>query len=215
VSRVAILFLGFSFVACGVEPIDPRPDGGLASDLFPLAVGNTWQYRVTSGAGAVSEKVQTVSGTVAVGSETAFRLTTMRANERETTSVQIARDGVLLRLEEESYRSGVLTEHVLYDPGSIRVDSNHVRAGDVYESRHAKKKVDTRGTVLSSIDVVHRFTVESAGEPIDVPLGRFTAIRIKREGSDDSTKTYWFVDGIGKVKEIGGQTEELVRADLR
>jgi hypothetical protein len=29
-----------------------------------------------------------------------------------------------------------------------------------------------------------------------------------------STKEYWFARGVGKVKEVGGQTEELVSVEL-
>lgn len=210
--RIAVAGAFLLLAACGSEPPNVRPDAGVAPSLIPLSVGNTWRYRVTSSGGTITEKVQTVTGTASSGieGEVAYRLTSARANERETTSVQIIRDGVLLRLEEEGYRAGVLVERYKYLPGSIRIDSNRVKAGDTYESQHIKQRLDASGNVIGEVNVVHRFTVEATAEPIDVPGGRFSCVRVRREAADDGgMKTYWYAPGLGKVKETGGQTEEL------
>jgi hypothetical protein len=44
---------------------------------------------------------------------------------------------------------------------------------------------------------------------VTVPAGTFHALILQKAGSSVA-KTYWFVRGVGKVKETGGQTEELV-----
>lgn len=209
------LFL-LAAIGCGSEPPNVNPDGGVAPSLIPLQVGNEWRYRVTSGSGVVSEKINTVTGTKAVGSgETAFRLLTGRANQRGTTSLQIIRDGVLYRLEEQGYRNDLLVENDRYVPGSIRIDSNKVKTGDTYESRFTKQNLDSQGNVIGSIEVVNTFTVESGNEPLDVPAGRFNCVRVRRESNDETTKTYWYAPGLGKVKEIGGQTEELLQYSVK
>jgi hypothetical protein len=41
-----------------------------------------------------------------------------------------------------------------------------------------------------------------------VPAGTFDAIVLRKVGG--SEKRYWYVRGVGKVKETGGQVEELV-----
>lgn len=211
VKSAVLLLVVCLAAACGDLPPSTTPDAGVQASLIPLQVGNEWTYRVTSSSGVVTEKKNTVTGTVAVGTETAFRLTTSRANERETTSVQIIRDGVLLRLSEDSYRAGILFAHDVYLPGAIRIDANKAKSGDTYEGRHTKQVFDGSGNMISSVEVVNRFVVEAIGEPVDVPAGRFACVRVKRTATDDSTKTYWFVPGLGKVKEVGGQTEELER----
>lgn len=206
--RILIAALVALAGACGNEPPSPTPDGGV-SELMPLRVGNRWEYRVTSSGGTVSQKIQSVTGTVAIGDVAAFRLLTERAGERETESVQGVVGGVLVRFSETGYRAGTTIERLRYEPPAVRIDSNHVRAGEQYQTQHKKITLDAGGNVLSSVDVFHTFTVEADAETVDVPAGRFTAVRVRRESSDSSVKTYWYAPGLGKVKETGGQTEEL------
>jgi hypothetical protein len=53
-------------------------------------------------------------------------------------------------------------------------------------------------------------------EPVTVPAGTFNCLRVRRRASqqDGSDKTYWFAKGVGKVKEVGGQTEELTSVTI-
>jgi len=48
------------------------------------------------------------------------------------------------------------------------------------------------------------------GQTVTVPAGTFDNAIVLARTSDGSEKFYWFVAGVGKVKEEGGQTEELV-----
>ena len=52
--------------------------------------------------------------------------------------------------------------------------------------------------------------------PLTVPAGTFTCLHLHKVGTDDSTaqKDYWFARGVGKIKESGGQTEELASYSL-
>jgi hypothetical protein len=49
---------------------------------------------------------------------------------------------------------------------------------------------------------------------VTVPAGTFTAIYLQKASGGGTTKTYWYVPGVGKVKEDGGQLEELVSHEL-
>ena len=54
-----------------------------------------------------------------------------------------------------------------------------------------------------------RWTVQSVDETVSVPAGTFEhAILITKAGGSN-VKNYYYVRGVGKVKETGGQTEEL------
>jgi len=54
-----------------------------------------------------------------------------------------------------------------------------------------------------------QWIVLSADEAVDVPKGHFAhAVHLQKTGG--STKEYWYVRGVGKVRETGGQTEELI-----
>jgi hypothetical protein len=55
-----------------------------------------------------------------------------------------------------------------------------------------------------------RWTVLVASESVTVPAGTFDAIKLMRvSSSQGAVKTYWFAKNVGKVKEEGGQLEEL------
>ena len=71
------------------------------------------------------------------------------------------------------------------------------------------KRRDMLAEDLRFEDSSERWTVDSVDEVVEVPAGKFHAIVLQKAGGD-TLKTYWFVPGIGKVKETGGQTEALV-----
>ena len=58
------------------------------------------------------------------------------------------------------------------------------------------------------------WTVDAVSQMVTVPAGTFRAIVLTKAGGS-SLKTYWYVPGVGKVKETGGQTEELVSYEVR
>jgi hypothetical protein len=210
---VVLLSAGLAACGEGTTPT-PGPDGGV-TPLIPVAVGHTWTYRVTSDTGVVSQKVQTITGTAASGANMGYRFETTKGRTRETISVQGLVDGVLRRYEELSYKDGVLIERVRYTPHMVRIDANQVAAGATYATNHTKDVLDANGNVSLSTPVENRFEIEAAAELVEVPAGRFSAVRVRRvDLSDGSIKTYWYVAGLGKVKETGGQTEELVSVQL-
>jgi DNA/RNA endonuclease G (NUC1) len=58
--------------------------------------------------------------------------------------------------------------------------------------------------------VNERWTVLGDDETVEVPAGTFEhVIHFQKVGSG-STKNYWYAPDVGKVKETGSQTEELV-----
>ena len=205
--RALPLVLVFA-AACGSEPTPPSTD-----PLIPVAIGNHWKYRVTSATGVVSDKIQTITATVTGGYR--FETTRGTTGTKETLSVQRIENGQLIRLEEEGYKNDVLQERYRYEPSSLRADSNHLTSGETYETTHTKIALDARDNVLVRTTVQHRFTVVSGAELVEVPAGRFTAVHLKREDlADHDIKEFWYVQGLGKVKETGGQTEELVEYQL-
>lgn len=197
--------------ACGSEPPVVPPG---ASDLIPLAVGNEWTYRLTSSSGTVSTKVQTITSTASVDGMIAYRIETARNNEKGTISLQRIEDGRLKRISEETTEAGVVTERFTYRPAMVRIDSTKVADGDVYVDRHDKVQIDEAGNDLLVESKVHTFTVEAATELVTVPAGTFECVRVRRDLEGGSSKTYWYAKGVGKVKEVGGQTEELQRSRL-
>ena len=217
--RFLSVFISMSMVlACGTEP--PRnmmQDSGtnmMATSFIPMAVGNRWTFRVTSSSNVESNKVQTVTEEITVDGETAFVFETERANDRGTRSIQRLVDNKLIRLSEETLKAGSVTARYNFSPVGLRIDGNQVSTGDIYMDTHDKQELDAQGQVIATETKVHTFEIESEKELVTVPAGEFEAIRVRRDRDGGPTKTYWYVPGLGKVKEIGGQTEELVKAEL-
>jgi hypothetical protein len=201
--RASLLLLGL--LACGGERLEPPAP----PQLFPLAVGNAWTYRVTEADGAVIEKVQTVTGTTSEGGAAAFTLVSVRGN-RQTRSVQrVDEAGRLVRLREEGSEDSDTRDRFRFMPFALRVDTSRTRLQDSYESAHVEERLGADGGVLERTDKSYRFVVEAVDDRVVVPAGEFSAVRVRRESGSGAVKTYWYAFGVGKVKESGGQTEEL------
>jgi hypothetical protein len=51
-------------------------------------------------------------------------------------------------------------------------------------------------------------------ESLEVPAGPFEHVIHFQKAGGGSTKEYWYVRGVGKLKETGSQTEELTEYSL-
>lgn len=198
---------------CGDQPPD-LPDSGVQDagppSLLPARVGNTWTYRVTKGSGRIATKVQTVTGTAALegGAGVVFR--TEEDGVLEVESYQRVEGPRHVRVRELEYRAGVPHRRVVYEPPALRVDSVQTAAGTRFTDSHTKYTYDAAGTLLLTEPRAHEFIIEAENELIEVAAGSFRCVRVRRTRSGtESEKTYWYAPGVGKVKEVGGQTEEL------
>jgi hypothetical protein len=130
---------------------------------------------------------------------------------------------------------GTLKKEEYYTPAKLRLDTSDdkIAAGKSWAEAYTDFTVDTpkvstdggadagddagattvdAGPVTTSVDVIDVWTVIATKESVTVPAGTFDALVVERVGnSGASDKKFWFVRGIGKVKETGAsdQTEEL------
>lgn len=199
--------------ACGDAPPD-LPDAGLQDagppSLLPARVGNRWTYRVTKGSGRVATKVQTITGTVALEGGAGVVFETEEDGVLEARSSQRVEGTRHLRVAELEYREGAVHRRVAYEPPALRVDSGQTTPNTRFTDTHTKLTYDAAGTLLLTEPRSHEFIVEAENELLEVAAGSFRCVRIRRSRSGtESEKTYWYAPGVGKVKEVGGQTEEL------
>lgn len=185
--------------------------------FMELAVGRSWTYKVTDTTShTVSMKTQTVGAKEAVASHPgimAFKVTTTKPGGT-TTSWQEDLGTEVRRHAENDNAGGTMTaEH--YDPYRIRVDETaaHTMTGATWTSSYTEF-VSTNGAAETTAAKVETWSVVSAEETVTVPAGTFCALHLHRtstvDGAQGSTKDYWFVRDVGKVKETGdGQSEEL------
>lgn len=203
---------------------DPKPEG----PLLPWAVGNTWSYNVTD-TGVTSLKTTTIGELELVGGDgphadvMAYHVTTAKGTDLNdhTESWQMPsadNPDRIIRLREQSFdaSSGKLELDEYWDPGKLHIDGSaeHTVAGaswlELYEE--TKVAVMLAPTTHTARDL---WSVIGDDETVVVPAGTFEhAIHFQKAGGSDIAKNYWYLRGVGKLKETGSQTEELTEYHL-
>ncbi|MBI4819762.1 MAG: hypothetical protein HY791_26040 [Deltaproteobacteria bacterium] len=198
-------------LSCGSEPPPTPPD---PASLFPVAVGNRWEYRVAEPGKLEQTKTQSVTRTATSSAGDGFLFETVNGPNR-TVSIQRLDGARLVRVSEESFANGALVERIHFEPPALRVDTHTPKLGDTYSTTHDEILVDGDGDPIGPrLHKSTTFLVEAIDESVTVPAGTFSTVRIRRTVVGGSAKTYWFAEGVGKVKEVGGQTESLVSYDV-
>jgi hypothetical protein len=197
--------------AGGSGPVQPT-DG----PYEPLAVGVSWTYHVND-SGQIYDKTSTVEATEDAGGAFAgvsvFRVHDVFPTETQNTWYQV--DGLVVkRLHDNAIdSSGIMKTEDWYNPYRLRVDETpeHLVAGATWTSTFTDSQT-SRSKPPASPNKTDTWRVEGVDETVTVPLGTFHSLHVTRtDSSDGSTKSFWFVRGIGKVKEStsGGHNEEL------
>ena len=227
-ARLLTLGCSLSVVACGSE--DPSKNSGAGGEgagidgpLLPWAVGNVWTYRVTED-GAVSTKVTTITEQQPVGGEgpnaelDAYKVITTKKNGTDHTDSWQAPDGDrVLRYREQSFSAstGDLELEEYWEPHKLHVDwsPEHLVEGASWLEEYEETKLPV-GDTTSQSTRRDRWTVKAVADSVTVPAGTFENAVVFQKIGSDTLKTYWYVPGVGKVKETGGQTEELMEYEL-
>jgi hypothetical protein len=238
-SRVTPSSLTLASLACSLlfacGSVDTKPDDGATGGagpvaegpLLPWVVGNQWTYRITD-AGVVSLKTTTVGELEEVGGlgpnagAMAYHVITAKGADLKdrTESWQAPSEEEptrIVRFREQAFdaSSGNLELEESWDPPKLHIDGAAERTvtGASWLESYAETKLPV-GLSPSTHNVRERWTVIDDNETVEVPAGTFEhAIHLQKVGGS-STKDYWYVHGVGKVKETGGQTEELTEYDL-
>jgi hypothetical protein len=182
----------------------------------PLAVNASWTYQVQD-SGTTYQKVSAVEDTEDAGGPaagiTVFRLTDTFPSNSQTTWYQV--DGnVVKRLHDNSLTgTGAVKDDDWYDPFRLRVDESpeHLVAGAAWTLQFTDNHTGSTKPP-SSVQKTDQWHVDGMDEPVTVPAGTFLSLRVSRtDPNDGSVKSYWFVRGVGKVKEnsSSGHLEEL------
>lgn len=183
-----------------------------------LRTGMRWQFRVTDlDSNKVTEKTQTVFAEEAVPGKSGVRANRLLTTKPkgEVTSWQEDTGTAVIRHREHD-QSG--TEHTeeLYEPFRTRIDESAERTlvGATWSESYTERITDQAG-LETTTPKVETWTVAAVDEVVETPSGAYCALRVTRSstaaGNAGSTKTFWFVRGIGKVKEQAkDQVEELV-----
>jgi hypothetical protein len=213
-----------------VSPPDSKADAGAKSDaktpaqmpvgdsLLPWKTGNSWTYKVSGSKGA-SMKVTTIGAEEPVGGtgpnkdKRAFKVTTDKGGGDKTESWQAVVGDSVVRYREVAYMSstGMPELEEVWDPYKVHVhsDAEHRSAGAKWVEEYEETKLTLLDGMMTSAMASDAWSVDAPKVSVTVPAGTFEAV-VLIKASPSGMKTYWYVPGVGKVKETGGQTEELV-----
>ena len=191
-----------------------RPSGA----LLPWKVGNKWTYTVTE-TGVVATKITTIEALEAVGgtgpnaTKMANKVVTKKGVMDQTISWQALIGEKVVRYREQSYgaTSGMLELEEHWDPYKLHIDGSAehmVPTPDAWFETYKETKLRVGGQPVTAT-AMDAWQVASECEVVEVLGTKYNALKVTKFGGD--LKTYWYVPGIGKVKETGGQTEELVK----
>jgi len=222
----ALVPIAALLVGCGSSDPGANPsDGGstsctlAAGPLIPWKIGNKWTYKVTED-GVVSQKVTTIEVAEPVGgmgpnaTKMAYKVVTKKGTDDQTISWQAPEGDKVLRFREQSFSASTkaleLEEH--WEPHKLHVDGTAEARADgahwIENYKETKMPVGGQPATTMPTDV---WDVLAPCEVIQVEGKSYDAIKTRKTGGSSSQKTYWYVPGVGKVKETGGQTEELVK----
>jgi hypothetical protein len=115
----------------------------------------------------------------------------------------------VVRYRERSFDSvGTLMDDEVYTPYKLRLDESaeHTQAGASWSETYLEAINGAAG-----VSRTETWTVEATDESVTVPAGTFSCLRVRRVGAafGQADKTFYFARGVGKVKEMGDQLEEL------
>ena len=182
----------------------------------PLTVGSTWTYHVDD-QGVVYDKQSTVEAFEDMGGAVAG---TMGFKVRETikasvqlTWYEVTGTDVRRHHDQLADDTGRQLSDEWYSPYLLRVDEapEHLQAGATWTINYTQTKT-TSSKPTTTTNQTETWTVDAVDVVTAVPAGTFNALKVTRtDTADGSTKTQWFVRGVGKVRERtgAGHFEEL------
>jgi len=182
----------------------------------PLTVGTTWAYHVDD-QGVVYDKQSAVEAFEDMGGAIAG---TMGFKVRETVKAAIQltwyeQTGTDVRRHHDQLAddTGRQLSDEWYSPYLLRVDEapEHLTKGATWTINYTHTKTTSSKPTTTS-NQSETWTVDGVDLVTKVPAGTFNALKVTRtDTSDGSTKTQWFVRGVGKVRERtgNGHFEEL------
>jgi len=220
--RSLISILVFT-IACGGSGSDTMNDatGGTVDPAMryePWTTGAVWSYKLTdsNSAAMATNKLTTVMAPRDVGGVHAGKQAFLVHIEQLTGSKDVyeAHVGDLdIRYESIFYdQVGTMTSTDVDQPYRLKLDESaaHTTTGAQWSETFSETSTPAGGTA-STKSKTEQWRVVSASEPITVIAGSYTALHVQRTSSGGSIQDYWYVRGVGKVKETGGgQNEELM-----
>jgi hypothetical protein len=189
----------------------------LSARYYPWKVGTVWTNLLTNPlTGDTEVNDTTVDAYEAIGhghpGQCGFRVSGEKLFGN-TISWNGYEGDIGVRYAQEDFDiSGAQTSEQDNAPYRLKMDETpaHMTAYATYTESFDETTIDASGTVTRAKS--ENWTVISTSESVTVPAGTYDALHLRRVNPDgNKTKDFWFVAGVGKVKEVGGeQNQELM-----
>lgn len=225
-----ILIAACCAIACGGSDPGSKPNNVVYGEgpLLPFKEGNQWTYRVSDGT-SVTEKTTTIGALEVVGgsgphaADKAYKVVTRKgtdlADQTESWQAPSAESADRVeRYREISY--GATTQmpklDTYWDPSKLHIDGRDevLTAGNTWLETYDETKIPYDGGATTTATQSDRWTVISLDESI-VVAGESYEHAVHFRKFSTAAKDYWYLRGVGKLKETGTQTEELTAFSLQ
>ncbi|RMH43845.1 MAG: hypothetical protein D6689_04115 [Deltaproteobacteria bacterium] len=207
--------------ACGG---DDRPAGdcvpGSSQRYLPIAVGATWSYSVyaVDAPDVVTTKSQRITGTMPDPTDgvDVFVQETVKSTGRTVNWLAVDGDRVVRRRQLDYTPDGALERTTLYEPPRLRLDESpaHTAAGATFEVSYTEIELDPNGVEVDRRAITEQWVVLDADAPCPDAFADIDCLHVQRGQAGVPPKAFWFSRGIGKVREDGGQVEQLTACSL-
>lgn len=189
-------------------------------DYQPLTAGATWTYHVND-KGVQFDKHAAIEGEEEVPGKagvTGIKMRETMPAEGQLTWYQRVGTLVVRHREQGLDGQGNPKSEQSFDPYRIRVDEtpDHMAVGAAWDFSYTETASSVSRPTPVTMPFNESWKVDAVDEPVSVPAGTFNALKLTHvDPTDSSTKTYWFVRGVGKVREqtSGGHVEELTESN--
>lgn len=218
-----VLIVALAGAGCGG---DERPEGECVASsddsYLPFSVGNAWTYEVTD---ATTFETTTKSQQVAMemdhpddGTPVLVQIT---SKAKGTTESWFRREGAQLRrlrLEERD-ADGVFKTASEFTPHKLRIDEapDRIAQDATYSETYTDTVLDENDTPVMATDKTELWEVlEGSVACPGSGFGDLECLHVRRTRTAGGVgvKEFWFSRGIGKVREQGGQIEQLTACSL-
>jgi hypothetical protein len=209
----------------GGPAIDASSIPATTGPYQPLVLNATWAFHVND-KGVQYDKTSVVEAMEDLGGPKAGTMG-FRVKETFPSQTQLtwyAQSGqMVVRYHDQALDLNVppaLKSEDWYDPYRLRVDETpaHLVAGATWTVTFADTHT-SRSKPTATTSVTEAWTVDAVDDPVAVPAGTWLALKITHQDPTSTTgtmKTYWFVRGVGKVREEtdAGHIEELTSFNI-
>lgn len=222
--------VAFCAVACGGTDPSSNPKDVVYGEgpLLPFKEGNQWTYRVSDGT-TVTDKTTTIGALEVIGgtgphaADMAYKVVTRKgadlADQTESWQAPSADSSDRIeRFREISY--GATTQmpklDTYWDPSKLHIDGREevLFVPNTWLETYDETKIPYDGGPTTTATQSDRWSIISLDESV-VAAGKTYDHAVHFRKFSTAAKDYWYLRGVGKLKETGTQTEELVSFSLQ